>query len=320
MSNARRAETDAWRILAVGAATQQRANEALVDMASGIGGEVAPEGCAIGVAVENDQAVTVTRDAEGAFAADVTKRTSPAITPETIVSRAAVQRLAGCPVVRAYALPPVHGLARLLPPEMAWGYASRSETTPAVAVRRLVVSEPDPPDELGLPRLGSWGSPPQGATWIHGHGATPVAVLAALGTATEVEIHAHGIVNAAESSASILALSPDEDGKFALSASDLEKVKLEGHPVVVLGACHAARTAAYLHEAWSLPVTLVRSGARAVFATSGVIADVEARPFFDAVLARVRAGAAPSVALRDERVQWLSRDPNSWVADVIEFE
>jgi hypothetical protein len=127
-------------------------------------------------------------------------------------------------------------------------------------------------------------------------------------------------VDALESTASILALSPEDGGKFALSASDLQTVNLGGHPVVVLGACHAAKTAAYLHEAWSLPAAFVHAGARAVFASPSVIADAEARPFFDAVLARVRGGSPPAVALRDERVQWLSRDPNSWVADVIEFE
>jgi hypothetical protein len=39
------------------------------------------------------------------------------------------------------------------------------------------------------------------------------------------------------------------------------------------------------------------------------------------VLARVRHGAAPAVALRDERIAALRNDPhNPWVASVILFE
>jgi hypothetical protein len=138
--------------------------------------------------------------------------------------------------------------------------------------------------------------------------------------ATEVEIHAHGFVDATQSSASILALSPDERGRYALSVSDLEGAHLEGRPVVVLGACHAARTARYLHASWSLPVALVRAGARAVFGSPEEIRDADARPFFDAVLSAVRTGAEPAVALRDERSKWLARDGASWVKDVIAFE
>jgi len=46
------------------------------------------------------------------------------------------------------------------------------------------------------------------------------------------------------------------------------------------------------------------------------IPDAEAGPFFTRVLDRIRAGAAPAVALRDERVA----SSSSWVADVILFE
>ena len=131
---------------------------------------------------------------------------------------------------------------------------------------------------------------------------------------------AHGVVDAAKSSASIIALSSEADGRFALSAANLLPGSLRAHPVVVLGACHAARTAAYFHQAWSLPTAFVRAGARAVLASPDVVSDAEARPFFDAVLARIRAGAAPAVALRDERASWLAHDPKSWVSGVMEFE
>ena len=131
---------------------------------------------------------------------------------------------------------------------------------------------------------------------------------------------AHGFVDAAQSAASVLALSADADGRYALSAADLRGLRLREHPVVVLGACHAATSAPYAREAWNLPMAFVRAGARVVLASSSEISDAEAGPFFDAVLARIRGGAAPSVALRDERAAWLARDPKSWVANVIDFE
>ena len=145
-------------------------------------------------------------------------------------------------------------------------------------------------------------------------------MTAELADATEIEVHAHGFVDLAQSDASMIALSPDPDGRWGLTAGDVRAQRLRGHPVVVLGACRAAHTVGYLHEAWSLPVAFVRAGARAVLASSSEIPDADAGAFFDAVLARVRAGAPVAVALRDERMLRLARDPESWVRDVIDFE
>jgi cellulose synthase operon protein C len=184
----------------------------------------------------------------------------------------------------------------------------------------VVVSDVEPPADLGLPRLGSWGAPPEETTWVHGAEATPSFVLSQIADATEVEIDAHGVVDPAQSAAAIIALSPESDGRFALSAADLTPGSLRQHPVIVLGACHAAKTAPYYHQAWSLPSAFVRAGARAVFASPDVVRDAEARPFFDGLLARIRAGAAPAVALRDERASWVARDPKGWVSSVMVFE
>jgi hypothetical protein len=64
----------------------------------------------------------------------------------------------------------------------------------------------------------------------------------------------------------------------------------------------------------------VEAGARAVFAATVDLPDAQAGPFFNAVRARIRAGAAPSVALRDERLQWLQRPGAEWVRQVLLFE
>jgi hypothetical protein len=311
--------------LAVEAARAGRAQESLAQVAAGAGAgdESADEpGCALGLAVDDERALAVTRGQDGAVVAEVTGRESALLAPEVLVPPLVRARLEGCREVRVFALAPIHGVPRLLPPEVAWAYVSsaNADAPSALPSRRVVVSDVTPPATLGLARLASWSAPDDGATWLHGESATPERALLAMGDATEIEIHAHGFVDAARSTASLIALSPDPSGRYALTAADLAGVSLRGRPVVLLGACHAARVAPSLHEAWSLPNAFVRAGARAVLASPAEIRDAEARPFFDAVLARVRAGASPAVALRDERVQWLARDPASWVGDVLSFE
>jgi len=57
-----------------------------------------------------------------------------------------------------------------------------------------------------------------------------------------------------------------------------------------------------------------------VLAASAPIPDAEARRFFDAVLQKIRAGAEPSVALRDVRVAWLRESGHEWVRTVLVFD
>jgi hypothetical protein len=320
--SARKAETYAHRTLAIEAAIAQRAGEALDEIAAGIGAPpAAVTRCSIGLAVDDDRVLAVTRDARGDDAAQIERRAAADVPTDEIVPAAARARLAGCDAVRVLALPPLHGSPRLFEASVAWGYTSRApaQTAQLETSRRLVVSDVKPPSSLGLPPLATWGAQ-RGGTWLHGEDATPGRVLAAMRGATEIEIHAHGYVDTAQSAASIIALSPESDGRFALSAADFAGARLGGNPIVILGACHAAKTARYYRSAWSLPSALVTAGARAVLASSEEIRDAEAGDFFDAVLARVRAGAAPAVALRDERTVWLARDGASWVRNVIAFE
>jgi hypothetical protein len=127
-----------------------------------------------------------------------------------------------------------------------------------VAIDEDRASDVIAPAALGLPRLGSWGPPPDASIWLHGETATPSAVISRMTSATEIEIHAHRTVDAADSAASVVVLSPDADGRYALSALDLRAGSLRAHPLVVLAACRAARTAAaYYREAWNLPSAFV---------------------------------------------------------------
>jgi hypothetical protein len=209
-----------------------------------------------------------------------------------------------------------------LPAEIAWSYR-RGRGAPAPAAlappRRLLVSDVQPPPHLALPPLSPWRPEPPSPGLVHvsGAAATPARVLAELESASEVEVHAHGFVDLAVSDASMLVLSPEPGGRFALTAGDLRQHRLRGRPVVVLAACESAQVAPFLHEPWSLPTSLVAAGARAVIAVPTAIRDAQAGPFFAAVLERVRKGAAPAVALRDER---RANASGRWVDDVVVFE
>jgi CHAT domain-containing protein len=186
---------------------------------------------------------------------------------------------------------------------------------------RLVISNAEPPAELGMPRLLPWRSSTPPDVALEGPAATPSRALAALADAGFVEIHAHGMVNAAVSDASFLMLSPDPGNRYALTATAIRKQPLRGRPIVVLAACHAGATASYRHVPWGLPAAFVEAGARAVIASPDVIADAEAGGLFDAVRARIASGASPAVALRDARRDWLAAHPGAtWVKSLMVFQ
>jgi hypothetical protein len=180
-----------------------------------------------------------------------------------------------------------------------------------------VVSGIEPPADLGLPRLGPWsgGEPPDVS--LAGAAATPSRVLAELAKATTIELHAHGLPNLADADASFVVLSSDVDGRYALTAGDVREVRLAGAPLVILAACHAARTAPHLHEPWSLPVAFLDAGARSVVASSTTIPDAEAGPFFEGVRRRISAGESPAAAVRHERE---TRPYQKWMSGVMVFE
>jgi CHAT domain-containing protein len=227
--------------------------------------------------------------------------------------------LAACPVVDVIARPPVHGMARLLGDAIAWRYRARRDRpiAGAVAPRSLVVGDVEPPPALELPRLATWST---SGELLSGASATPSRVLAAIGSAAEVTIHAHGLIDVALPDASFLALSPDPDGRFALTTGDVRKAHFTTSPLIVLAACRSASAAPVWHETWSLPTAFVLAGARAVIASAAPIPDGDAPAFFDAVRDRVRTGALVAVALRDVRRQWLADRRADWVRDVIVFE
>src|SRR5439155_27060566 len=93
----------------------------------------------------------------------------------------------------------VVGLPDLLPPGAAWSYRV-SRGVPAVSPapapqRRLLVTSAVPPPSLHLAPLNAPAPPGPEWTVLRGEAATPRRVLEAMKDATEVQIHAHGLVN-----------------------------------------------------------------------------------------------------------------------------
>src|SRR5262249_26842673 len=152
-------------------------------------------------------------------------RSLPAIDPATLVPADIAAALAGCPTVDVIARAPIHGMSRLLPDTVAWRYLSRRAGPVAVpSDRALAIADVEPPPVLELPRLVTWST---GGERLSGPAATPAKVLAAIGAAGDVVIHAHGIVDAAQPDASYLALSPDAAGRFALTTGDVRKARFQ---------------------------------------------------------------------------------------------
>jgi CHAT domain-containing protein len=141
-----------------------------------------------------------------------------------------------------------------------------------------------------------------------------------MATATEIELHAHGVMDLERFDASYVVLSPDAGGRYALTAHDVWQQRLERSPLVILGACGVARPAPWRHASWSLPVAFRHAGARAVLASPSPIADAEAAALFAAVRSRLRAGASVAAAVRDARMERLAANPESSARDLVVFE
>jgi tetratricopeptide (TPR) repeat protein len=283
-----------------------------------------PGRCLLGVAAEAEWLLAVVRGPEGQLLGHhETGRTAQPDAASRLLPETLLAPLRACERVAVVARPPLHGRAELLPPEVAWSYfmpRPAARLAPPLSERRLVVADVQAPSHLGLAPLRAWARPPRGARVLAGPEATPTRVLEEMEQATDIEVHAHGLVSSSLSDASVLVLSPEPEGRYALSVGELRSLHLRGRPLVTLASCRAAHTGPVLHEPFSLPVAFLEAGARAVLAATVDVPDAEATPFFEAVLTRIRAGVHPAIAVRDVRVEWLARDPDSWVRAVLVFD
>lgn len=285
-----------------------------------------PARCALAAVVDAERTAVVARGASGEPRGvhDASRRTRLGRSLSGLVPQELLALLRGCERVEVLAASPLDSRSGLLPPEIAWSYRVGQERKrgPPGPARDLVVANVEAPASLKLPRLAPWNVPHAlGSTsLLAGAAATPSRVLEGMAQATSIEIHAHGLLNPLLSGAPAIALSPEPDGRYALTAEAIRRVRLPGAPVVSLAACGAAWLPAYIHETFSLPQAFVAVGARAVLAATVDIPD-PAGAFFAAVRARIQSGEEPALALRDERLIRLRSDPDArWVEDVLLFE
>lgn len=285
-----------------------------------------PGPCAVALVAEDERAVVAVRGADARDHAAYNGARRPGADP-LMVSAELARYLEGCGHVQVMAQAALQGQPHVLPAKLAWSYATGAHPggpswihDPS-AVQTLVVTGVTPPPELRLPALSPQAPDPAPSTHtLTGPTATPAQVLAAMRNVSEIQFHTHALVNMGVSDASYLVLSPEPDGRYALTAEVIRGTELRGRPIVVLAACHSAQGARYQHASWSLPHAFLAAGARGVFAAATAIPDLEAGAFFTRVLERVRGGTAPAAALRDERMTTLASQPLSWVADVVLFE
>ena len=279
-------------------------------------GRAAGSGCVLGVAGE-DRLLVVARGRDDRVHGS--HRSLPAgrtITAEEIVPPALRASLAGCPVVDVHALGAYYGLAGVLPRELAWRYRSPAgRAGAATGGARLVVTDVEPPAWLKLPALRDGGDQ-AGAVTVRGGAATPRRVLAEMRDAAVIEIHAHGQVDVNEPSVASLALSPDADGDYALTADRVRGAELSRHPLVLLAACHAGRTPRG-DRRWGLADAFLAAGARSVVASTGVVPDADLSGSLALITAGVAAGRSPAEAVRDVRVAHPTR---AWLNYIVVFE
>ncbi|TSC22984.1 CHAT domain-containing protein [Corallococcus sp. Z5C101001] len=325
---------EAWALgyssLATDAGRAGEFSKVVALMAAQLGTPV-PTRCALAASVHAERTVLVALGPQGEVKGHYDASRKEAFfhaDSSRLVPEALRQTLASCERVDVLAWAPVFGRTDLLPPELAWSFRLGRVTgprPPPAATRRLVVAGVETPSLLQLPRLPTWtpdaepGSAPPDV--LSGSDATPSRVLARMADATEIEIHAHGITDPTLSGASLVVLSPEVNGRYALTADVVREHRLTGAPTVFLAACSAGRTTALQStEPFSLPAAFIDSGARAVLASTVDIPDAAGR-FFDGVRRRIHAGTPAAVALRDERQAWLARDTRAgWTRFVLLVE
>ncbi len=316
----------AYTMLLVDAARRGAYDRMAPLLAEEFGGGEVPGTCQVAIARDDLRLAVAVRGPTGTVEGAYDERSLVQDGALLIPSRLQ-QVLAGCTAIRVLAQPPLTGTPRLLPPTLAWSYdvvLSTQGQAPSGEPRRVIVTGAKAPQTLKLPPLADWELPegsggPQVAR-LHGSEANPRRVLAEIADATELQFHVHAITDTTLSDAPVLALSPGGDGKWALTAEAIRANPLQRHPLVLLANCRSGNLADWMHEAWGLPTAFLQAGASTVVASSVDVPDREAVRFFDAVVARIRAGDTPVSAVAAERRSWLKDQPESWVEDVLVFE
>ncbi|MCE9578812.1 MAG: CHAT domain-containing protein [Deltaproteobacteria bacterium] len=277
-----------------------------------------PRTCALIVATDDFQQVGVAIGADGAIVGQFDRDVVP---PTDGLAPARLREaLRGCAQVDVIAEPPWLGVAPLLDPGMAWRFVMGPPRAAAPGpARRVVIADPRPPANLGLPALAAWtGTRDASTEVITGASATLEQLASAARDATILEIHAHA-ERVDDSDAPALALSEGPAG-WALTAERARTLTLGRAPVVVLADCVGAVPARYAHTGWGLPAAFLEAGARGVVGALAPIPDADATAFFAEVITEVQRGTPLAVAVARARAARVAADPSSWARHVVVFE
>jgi cellulose synthase operon protein C len=293
-------------------------------------GQPLPGKCLLVATVDSERTLIIARGTDGALVGhyDDTRRQPLAKERlDGLVPEALVAPLRQCEQVEVLARAPLREQPGLLPPRLAWSYLTRTSaerrappTGPSV---HLAVFDVDvPAAEFDLKPLNAWTpsfGPGEQTVKLSGTEATPSRVLGAMKGATEIDLVTHGILDGRSDSSFLLLAHGQEGAK--LDVTQVRSASLQGAPFVVLAACKAAHPTYSVDDPLSLPAAFITAGARGVLAATVEIPDLEAQDFFNAVRERMRSGAAPALALRDERMRWLGEGRGTtWVENVLLFE
>lgn len=190
--------------------------------------------------------------------------------------------------------------------------------TPAVVIA-------DPATALG-PRLAASRREAEqiaamhGATLIRGEEATVARFTESVGRSALVHYAGHADSDFRESYGALL-LAPAGQDRGILGASEIARLLLPHHPLVVLAACGTARgEAVHIAGMSTLARAFLDAGARAVVGTLWEIDDDVAGPLFLRIHERLRDGTSPARAVREAQTVMLqSTDerlahPATWAA------
>jgi tetratricopeptide (TPR) repeat protein len=284
-----------------------------------------PGPCTVIVEDDHTRVLTAVRGADGKVRLHFDgRRSSPLGSGRGVIPQAHLEALQDCQQVRVLASPSVLGSTELLPPELPWSYqVGHTVRTSRLPGKRLVIHNVEPSQELKLPPLPPRTVPRQapGLVELERDNATPRRVLAEMTEATSIEIHAHGLERPGLFDAPFIALTPDNEGRHALTASEIRRHRLNRAPVVFLAACSIARRNSLSHQpSFGLPMAFIDAGASAVLAATVDVPN-SAGDFFVEVGDSIRAGTPPAVALATRRAQWLRGRPQEvWVKHVLLYE
>ncbi|HLL82632.1 MAG TPA: CHAT domain-containing protein, partial [Longimicrobium sp.] len=325
--DARHARTYSYTSLILDAAKEGDYDGALRLFGQELGFD-APDRCVLALTEDTERVLLVARGADGGTLGHYEGARSRRLREELtgVVPARMLAALGGCEQVRVLARAPLQGRSGLLPEGFAWSYWTRSEQPKPVVARpvHLVVTDVAYDVARKLKPL-SWTpsfGPAEQRRVLRGAEATPSRVLGEMVEATEIDLATHGLISpVSDASYLVLAKESGPNGTDELRSRFIREAKLKGAPLVLLAACNAGRAAPVLREPVSLSNAFLEAGARAVISATKPIPDQESSTFFAGLRERLRAGASPAAALRDERQVWMQQGRGTgWIESVLLFE